>query len=189
MTTQKHIRSSGILAHISSLPSPHGIGDIGYSSWKFIDFLNASGQSLWQFLPTVPTNPVFDNSPYMGNSAFAGSPLLISLDLLKEEKLLKNILPPSSSFSEYQTDFKKVTQFKTQALQTAFQAFNKNDKAFLSFIKGNKWLNDYCLFMSLKEANKQKAWFEWPQELADRQPDALSKAKKTTKKTPAILCF
>ncbi len=181
MTTQKHIRSSGILAHITSLPSAHGIGDIGYPSWNFIDFLNASGQSLWQFLPTVPTNPVFDNSPYMGNSAFAGSPLLISLDLLKEDGLLKNISLPSSPFSEYRTDFKKVTEFKTQALLGAFKCFNRKDKAFLSFIQNSKWLEDYCLFMSLKETHKQKGWFDWPQELADRHPAALSKAKKQLK--------
>jgi 4-alpha-glucanotransferase len=181
MTTQKHIRSSGILAHISSLPSPYGIGDIGYSSWKFIDFLNASGQSLWQFLPTVPTSPVFDNSPYMGNSAFAGSPLLISLELLEEDKLLKDVFPPPFSFSEYQTDFKKVTQFKNQALQAAFDTFNKKDKTFLSFVEDSRWLSDYCLFMSLKEVHEQKGWFDWPQELASRQPAALEKAKQQLK--------
>lgn len=181
MTTQKHFRSSGILAHISSLPSPYGIGDIGYSSHKFIDFLAASGQSLWQFLPTVPTNSVFDNSPYMGNSAFAGSPLLISVELLEEDKLIKDVSPPPSFFSEYQTDFKKVTEFKTQVLLAAFQNFNKKDKAFLTFIENCKWLNDYCLFMCLKEVYKQKGWFDWPQELADHQPAALTKAKRQLK--------
>lgn len=181
MKTHTPIRSSGILAHISSLPSPHGIGDIGYSSWNFLDFLSNSAQSLWQFLPTVPTNPVFDNSPYMGNSAFAGSPLLISLDLLIEDKLLQNDLKTPSSFSEYQTNFKEVILFKGKALQTAFQSFNKREKAFLSFIKNCEWLDDYCLFMSLKEAHKQKGWFAWPRELANRQPLALKKAKKQLK--------
>ncbi|MBU1137384.1 MAG: 4-alpha-glucanotransferase, partial [Proteobacteria bacterium] len=88
MTTFLSKRASGILAHITSLPSPYGIGDIGLSAYAFLDFLHDAGQSTWQFLPTGPTNPIFDNSPYMSTSAFAGSPLLISLELLVEEKLI-----------------------------------------------------------------------------------------------------
>ena len=77
-------RSAGILAHITSLPGPFGIGDIGSSAFSFIDFLHNAGQKYWQILPTVPTNLVFDSSPYMSSSAFAGSPLLISPQSLFE---------------------------------------------------------------------------------------------------------
>ena len=82
-------RRCGILAHISSLPSRYGIGDIGPASISFLDFLADAGQSCWQFRPLSPTSPAFDNSPYMSSSAFAGSPLLISPDLLVNEGLIE----------------------------------------------------------------------------------------------------
>ncbi len=189
MTTSNNKRSSGILVHISSLPSPFGIGDIGYSSWKFLDFLEDCGQTLWQFLPTVVTNSVFDNSPYMGNSAFAGSPLLISLELLQEDGLVQDNLSPSTAFSEYQTDYKEVERYKTKILLAAFQAFNKEEPTFLSFIKNSVWLQDYCLFMSLKERYKQKGWFEWPQALATRQQKALKLASVELKERIDYFAF
>ncbi len=175
MTTQLNNRASGILAHISSLPSSHGIGDIGYSAYKFLDFLEASGQTLWQFLPTGPTNPVFDNSPYMSTSAFAGSPLLISLDLLVEDGLIsrKNLKIPE--FSEYQVDFKEVAGFKNRCLRLAFKQFDIKKSAFLQFKKNTPWLRDYCLFMVLKEEYQQKGWFDWPVKLACRDQAAMKK--------------
>ncbi len=181
MTTLNKKRSSGILAHISSLPSPHGIGDIGYSSWKFLDFLEDCGQTLWQFLPTVVTNPIFDNSPYMGNSAFAGSPLLISLELLQEDGLIQEDIAPPVTFSEYQTDYSEVALHKIKILLSAFQAFDKKDKTFLTFTKNCTWLPDYCLFMSLKEKYQQKGWFDWPAPLAKRQQKALKLASSELK--------
>ncbi len=173
MTTPIFKRASGILAHISSLPSPHGIGDIGYSAYNFLDFLEASGQSLWQFLPTGPTNPIFDNSPYMSTSAFGGSPLLISLDLLIKNGLLKDRELEAPHFSEYQTNFKEVINFKTHYLRLAFKRFDTTNPAFLQFKKQNAWLRDYCLFMVLKEDYDQKGWFDWPKELACRNMAAL----------------
>jgi len=178
MTKHYRSRSSGILAHITSLPSPHGIGDIGHSSWQFLDFLKDSGQSLWQFLPTVPTNPIFDNSPYMGNSAFAGSPLLISMELLVEDGLLSKTQLRPQAFSEYQVSFSKVTAFKKTLLQTAFKNFNRNDKAFLLFQKESSWLLDYCLFMSIKDKQKQKGWFDWPTAIATRDAKAIASIKE-----------
>ena len=135
MTPLKNIRASGILAHISSLPSPYGIGDIGYSAYAFINFLHDAGQTLWQFLPTGPTNPVFDNSPYMSTSAFAGSSLLISLELLVEDGLLRETDMLNSGFSEYQTEFSKVATFKNSCLEEAFEQFDTTDAAFLTFKK------------------------------------------------------
>lgn len=175
-TTPK--RASGILAHISSLPSPHGIGDIGKSAYHFLDFLNDSGQSLWQFLPTGPTNPIFDNSPYMSTSAFGGSPLLISLDLLGKQKLLDEKDLKAPQFSEYQTSFRDVTKFKTSRLRLAFSHFDTTAPQFIHFKKQNPWLRDYCLFMVLKEIYHQKGWFDWPKELACRNHAALEHIEK-----------
>ncbi len=116
-------RSSGILAHITSLPSPFGIGDIGPSSYAFIDFLVDCGQSYWQFLPTGPTNGIFDNSPYMSTSAFAGSPLLISPELLFREGLIsQSDLDNRPDFSPYSTDFNVVLDYKNTSATSSLPA-------------------------------------------------------------------
>ncbi len=173
MKTIMNRRSSGILAHISSLPAPHGIGDIGYAAYTFMDFLHDAGQTLWQFLPTGPTNPVFDNSPYMTTSAFAGSPLLISLELLVEDGLLNETDIPATNFSEYQTEYSKVASFKNECLATAFKRFDTKNTAFLEFKKKTHWLQDYCLFMTIKEQQQNKGWFKWPADLAGRDNKVL----------------
>lgn len=175
MITIKNRRASGILAHISSLPSPHGIGDIGLSSYNFISFLKDAGQTLWQFLPTGPTNPIFDNSPYMSTSAFAGSPLLISLDLLVTEGLLQKHEIEVPQFSEYRTAYKDVATFKNNCLQLAFRNFDSTtgNSAFKVFKQSTAWLEDFCLFMTLKEVFQQKGWFDWPQEFAHRDKAAM----------------
>ncbi|SHO50661.1 4-alpha-glucanotransferase [Desulfopila aestuarii] len=169
-------RRSGILAHISSLPSPYGIGDIGTASHSFLDFLSESGQSCWQFLPLNPTCDLFDNSPYMSNSAFAGSPLLISPDLLFTEGLIsRQSLEAHPSFSPYTTDFQNVRSFKSRLLDEAFRNFNpKIDEGFKNFRASTPWLDDYALFMSLKEHFGDKGWFDWPRDIATRQKKALS---------------
>ena len=178
MTTFQNKRASGILAHFSSLPSPYGIGDIGHSAYAFLDFLQESGQTLWQFLPTGPTNSVFDNSPYMSTSAFAGSPLLISLDLLAEDGLLIKSDFKIPAFSKYQTAFKDVAAFKNKYLQNAFNTFDTTaqNAAFEKFKTNTTWLADYCLFMTLKEVYHQKGWFDWPDKLATRDPKSLAEA-------------
>lgn len=168
-------RSSGILAHITSLPSPYGIGDLGFSSYGFLEFLARSGQSSWQFLPTGPCNPVFDNSPYMASSAFAGSPLLISPEMLREEGLIKaESLAGMPHFSEYATHYSDVTAFKKRLMQEAFGNFDLTNQAFISFKNGAAWLKEYTLFMALKEEFHDKGWFDWPRDIATRNPDALS---------------
>lgn len=176
MMTFQYKRASGILAHISSLSSPFGIGDIGYSAYAFLDFLQDAGQTLWQFLPTSPTNPVFDNSPYMSTSAFAGSPLLISLELLIDDGLIKKENIQSPEFSNYQTAFTKVAVFKNKYLQEAFVNFDTTaaNTAFLQFRESTTWLADYCLFMTLKEIFHQKGWFDWPQKIACRDLKSLN---------------
>ena len=189
MMTNTWTRSSGILAHITSLPSPHGIGDLGHSAYNFISFLQTSGQTLWQFLPTVPTSPVFDNSPYMGSSAFAGSPLLISLDLLVEDGLLTEEAVATDSFSEYQTDYSAVTRFKKKLLRIAYEAFSHTDKDFIRFQKETEWLHDFCLFMALKEKHTQKGWFDWPEPIAAREKNALASVAAELQEQIAYFAF
>ena len=114
-------RASGILAHLSSLPGPYGIGDLD-SGYFFLDFLEQAGQSYWQFLPTGMVDDVFGNSPYMSLSAFAGNPLLISPNLLLEKGLLHSEdLMGKPHFSEYAVDYSAVRDFKNRLLATSFQ--------------------------------------------------------------------
>lgn len=172
-------RGSGILVHITSLPSPYGIGDIGFSSYAFLEFLARAGQGHWQFLPTGPGNSLFDNSPYMSTSAFAGSPLLISPDLLFEEQLIQEIsLTNTPVFSEYKVEFSKVAAFKSKLLQEAFSNFSLKTQSFINFKKNTPWLADYTLFMALKEELPDQGWFDWPADIATRKPKAL-KALRT----------
>ncbi len=169
-------RASGILAHITSLPCPYGIGDIGPASYAFLDYLEACAQSYWQILPTGPTKHLFDNSPYMSTSAFAGSPLLISPELLLQEHLItESSLHNHPDFSRYRTDYVAVASYKTRVLKEAFSNFKGFDsQAFLDFALENPWLDDYALFMTLKETCGNVGWFDWPKDLATRNPVALT---------------
>lgn len=168
-------RRSGILAHISSLPSPYGIGDIGPPSHRFLEFLAQSGQSCWQFLPLNPTNPLFDNSPYMSIAAFAGSPILISPDLLLETGLISpDNLDHNLNFSPYQAHYTAAWTYKRRLLQEAFGNFRPgHDMAFQRFCDRHLWLDDYALFMALKEHFDNIGWFEWPRKLAKRDDKTL----------------
>lgn len=177
-------RRSGILAHISSLPSPYGIGDIGTSSHRFMEFLAESGQRCWQFLPLNPTNPLFDNSPYMSIAAFAGSPLLISPDLLHQDGLISiDSLNQHLSFSPYQTDYKAAWEYKKRILAEAFTNFDPaTNKTFNQFCDRHKWLDDYSLFMTLKEQFNNKGWFQWPRKLAARDNNSLQEQRDKHRK-------
>jgi 4-alpha-glucanotransferase len=169
-------RQSGILAHITSLPSPFGIGDIGPASYVFLDFLTGADQSCWQFLPTGPTNPLFDNSPYMSTSAFAGSPLLISPELLRQDGLISQAsMENHPVFSPYTTDFQAVADFKHRLLLEAFENFSTlDDPALPIFHASHSWLDDYALFMALKEHYDDIGWFDWPASIASREPEVLA---------------
>jgi len=168
-------RASGILAHITSLPSPHGIGDIGTPARNFIDFLTEAKQTYWQFLPLGPTSAFFDESPYMSNSAFAGSSLLISPELLSQEGLISHqSLAGHQQFSPYQTEFTQVRDYKQTILTEAFQNFRSaHPVEYQNFIDSEPWALDYALFMAAKDVYPEKCWTEWPTGLALKRQESI----------------
>jgi len=180
-------RTSGILIHLTSLPGKHGIGDFGPGAYMFIDFLSASGQSYWQFLPTGPTSTVFDNSPYMCRSVFAGNPLLINLELLQENNYLSaDDLAGAPVFSEHVVDYPKVASYKNALVKKAFENFSHSEPSihFKDFCHTHKeWLDDYALFMSFREEFKSGPWYEWPDFAARRSGKAFTQfaSKKAQK--------
>jgi 4-alpha-glucanotransferase len=160
-------RSSGILLHISSLPSPHGIGDLRHAR-DFVDFLAAAGQSYWQVLPLSPTIGIFGNSPYMSYSAFAGNPLFISPEILREDGLIDEQDLRPDSFSNYYVEFEKVNGYKRDILARAWSRFKSRPEksGFLDFChKNSAWLQDHALFMALKKKFNLAPWYEWPYDL------------------------
>ncbi|OWY67533.1 4-alpha-glucanotransferase [cyanobacterium TDX16] len=187
-------RASGILLHPTCLPSPYGIGDLGKSAYEFIDFLASSGQKLWQVLPLGPTG--YEHSPYIMNfSTFAGNPLLISLDTLAEEGLLKKEeLSPLENVDLNRVNFDRVIPHKTKFLKIAFENFqqantNQNSE-YVQFCQSQSyWLDDYVLFMSLLEANEGKSWNNWERAIARRETDALQAARDSLKDSIAYHNF
>jgi 4-alpha-glucanotransferase len=172
-------RCSGILLHVTSLPGRYGIGDLGPRAYEFADFLSAAGQKLWQVLPLGPTG--YADSPYQCFSAFAGNPMLISLELLRDQGLLqKSDLDPSPSFSEEFVDFGPVIEFRMAALRRAAQAFfadgSRTERAaFDGFLESaGPWLNDYALFMACKDAHRGTMWTRWDPQIRKRDPYAVS---------------
>jgi 4-alpha-glucanotransferase len=172
-------RSSGVLMHVTSLPSAFGIGDIGPTSFKFADTISESGQSYWQMLPVNPSGA--GNSPYQPRSVFAGNPLLISPDVLRREKLVSEL--PEEMERQSSTNrvrFDRVIASKETMLQTAYEAFRLDgDKSeFEEFVAANsKWLDDYSLYSALKKENNDLPWYEWPKEIRDRDTRALSEKR------------
>lgn len=175
-------RASGILLHPTSLPGRFGIGDLGRSAYEFVDFLERSGQKLWQVLPLGPTGD--EHSPYIMNfSAFAGNPLLISLEQLADEGLLdEGDLKPLADHAEpayARVDFDQVIPLKYGHLRQAFDRFKQRleqepNPKYEEFCQAQSWwLDDFILFMALLEAHDGKPWSQWEPELARRDPEAL----------------
>lgn len=178
-------RSSGILAHITSLPSPYGIGDIGYASYNFIDFLVKGGQSYWQFLPVSPTDKFLDHSPYMSYSAFAGNSLLLSPELLFEKDLISRTTRDAHpDFSPYYTEFEKVETYKKAILSEAYSNFSPDhDSAYHEFITTQEWLEDYASFMTLKKVYQKLPWYEWPERIARYDREQISEICRQEQET------
>jgi len=170
-------RKSGILLHITSLPGKWGMGELGPEARMFGEFLAASGQKLWQILPINPIG--YGYSAYSSNSAFAGNPLLISFDELMEEGLLtKRHLSRFPKFDPHKIDFPAVIEARMKILKGVCNRFKPN-KAFREFCKAEAyWLDDYALFVSIREAQGGAPWLEWPDGLRDRDLQTLKKFTK-----------
>ncbi len=178
----KFERSSGILLHPTSLPGSYGIGDIGPKAHEWIDFIAASGCSLWQVLPLGPTG--YGDSPYQCFSAFAGNPYIISPDALLSDGLLTyDDIRDRPSFLADQVDYGRVIPYKTKLLNRAFDNFKSSShpqirKAFQAFWKTEShWLDDYALFMTIKETHGGGSWVDWPAPLRKREAAALKSFK------------
>lgn len=177
-------RFSGILVHPTSFPSPYGIGDLGDGAYKFIDFLKAAGQSLWQCLPLGPTG--YGDSPYQSFSSFAGQPLLISPDKLADMNLLtEEDLSDIPEWEETVVDYGPAIIYKIKLLKAAYGHFKtctdeEITTAYASFCRRNKhWLDNYALFMALKDVNNGISWLEWPD--AHKFADAKARRALTKK--------
>lgn len=175
-------RSSGILLHPTSFPSLDGIGDLGPQAFYWIDFLKAAGCSLWQILPLGPTG--YGDSPYQSFSSFAGNPYLISSITLYDEGLLAaDDFMDRPNFPERSVDFGKAIQWKLTLLDRAFENFMRDfdsyAKDFQKFTTENKyWLEEYALFMAIKDTHDGVSWLDWPADLRQRKPKALHEFKK-----------
>lgn len=187
----KFERSGGILLHPTSLPGPYGIGDLGSQAYRFVDWLVSTGCKLWQVLPLGPTG--YGDSPYQCFSAFAGNPYLISFDGLLEDGLLdQDDFADMPDFDASRVNFGLLIPWKLNLLQKAFSRFSSSlsgetkgsedaglTTEFQTFRSENaSWLDDYALFMAIKEANGGGAWNEWSEDLRKRRKSAMAEARK-----------
>ncbi|MDZ7662613.1 4-alpha-glucanotransferase [Thiohalophilus sp.] len=174
-------RRGGVLLHPTSLPGPLPRGQICHDAYRFIDFLQQAGITIWQMLPLGPTHA--DGSPYLALSAHAGNPELISLDWLQDRKLLDN---PAQV-----TDFVQ----HRQQLEQAWKRFNRQRPrelfaAYEAFVAQQAhWLNDYSLFMAIRESQQHRAWTEWPPPLRDRETSALQRSRSELAERVEFQCF
>lgn len=169
------MRSCGILMHISSLPSPYGIGTFGKEAEHFADWLRDAGQKYWQVLPIGPTG--YGDSPYQPFSSFAGNPLLIDLDELVENGFLtkKSVEEADYGADPSYVDYEKVNKTKMALLREAFAGFT-DDVGYTSFVMDEQdWLDDYALFTALKEKFGGKPWTMWDDDIKMREPEAMKR--------------
>ncbi|MBV8503758.1 MAG: 4-alpha-glucanotransferase [Paucibacter sp.] len=170
-------RCSGVLAHITSLPGPHGSGDFGPGAYRFVDWLASAGQTLWQLLPITPIGP--GDSPYQGVSAFAGNPWLVALEpMVAAGWLVMDELP---AFDAAKVDYGQVTPWRELQLRKAAAGFfakgdQKDFKAWCT--SAASWLDDYALFMAIRTPLNGQPWWAWSKGLAKRDAAALAAARK-----------
>ncbi len=178
----KDLRCSGILFHPTSLPGPYGIGTLGSEAFRFVDFLFKADQKIWQILPLGPTG--YGDSPYQCFSSAAGNPLLIDLPTLEKEGLLMaEDLAGAPEFDGQNVEFGKVIDFKMPLLRKAHERFAQAEQqlkeAMSQFCaQSAAWLDDYALFMALKNHHQGKAWTSWAPELVARQNEALEQKRQ-----------
>ena len=180
------MRESGILMPVSSLPGPYGIGCFGAEALKFVDFLAAAGQHIWQLLPLSPTG--YGDSPYQSCSAFAGNPYFIDLDALKADGLLTAAQLKAEPWGTdpLSVDYGTLYTSRYKVLRAAYAAWREKyagrfgcahyypDDYYAFTLTNESWLNDYAMYMALKTANGMKSWTEWPREYRLRDAGALA---------------
>jgi 4-alpha-glucanotransferase len=185
-------RASGLLLHVTSLPSPYGIGDLGPSAFAWVDRLHDAGQGWWQSLPLGPTG--YGNSPYQPMSSFAGNALVISPGSLISDGLLAE-KDCESHFSADFVDYDAVIPFKARLLQIAWKNFKSGNCPDLlpeydEFQnKHEHWLNDYALFRALKAKYNGAYYLDWPEEMIQRRPEALTAARRELADEIEQVCF
>jgi 4-alpha-glucanotransferase len=174
-----------LLLHPTSLPGPHGSGDLGPQAERFVDFLQSAAQHWWQMLPINPPGAPPGNSPYSSTSAFAGSPWLISLDRLVDDGLLDRAdVQPAAAFNgAASVNFGASQKYRLQRLHKAFDAFEQRGgadrDALVQFVESNRgWLDDYVLYSALKDAHGGRPWSAWHIDLRLRKPEALEDARR-----------
>ena len=168
-------RSAGILLAISSLPSKYGIGSFSKEAYRFVDWLRSAHQSYWQILPMGPTG--YGDSPYQSFSTFAGNPYFIDLDTLVDQRLLTDRECSEMDWGEDDryVEYSKIYNGRYSLLRKAYERWKMTDSMeFSLFMDENKeWIYDYSLFMAVKDSFGGIPWTEWPQDIRNRQPDAL----------------
>ena len=174
-------RTSGVLLHVTSLPSDFGIGDLGPWSYRFIDLLSQAKQRYWSILPLTPTHTDYGNSPYQPTSAFAGNTLLLSPEMLIMDGLLSKEDINFLRIPSGRVAFKSVTAKKKIMLKKAYQHFSKNGKSTINLdsfdfdkfcLENSNWLNDYALYKALRDFSN-KPWYVWPNPMRDREAKVL----------------
>jgi 4-alpha-glucanotransferase len=184
MRTLFDTRSSGVLLHPSSLPGPHGAGDLGPAAYRFVDFLARAGQRWWQMLPVCPLGA--GNSPYDSPSAFAGNPLLVSLEFVREDGLLeqRELDAPRGLVVAPRVPYPAARRFRERRLRRAFARFegHAGDVLRHSFHefreRSRNWLPDFALFSALRGKFGARPWTSWEPELVARKPEALERARR-----------
>ncbi len=178
-------RRAGILLHVTSLPGGVGSGDLGPEAHRFVEFLAASAISVWQVLPLGPTHS--DGSPYQCLSVHAGNPLMISIEWLQERGWLEPVRPAAGE---------TPVEYRAGCLQRAWEGFQRSapeqeqgDLREFVARHGEAWLDDFALYMALRAEQDERAWMHWPQELRDRQPQALEQARERLREAMESIRF
>lgn len=182
-------RASGVLLPIFSLPSKYGIGCFSKEAYQFIDRLKAAGQSYWQILPLGPTG--YGDSPYQSFSTFAGNPYFIDLETLTGEGLLtaQECEYGCEGIREDKIDYEKIYKTRFQILEKAFSRFGENDE-YRAFVSENQfWLEDYSLYMAIKDRNGGVSWNEWEEPLKNKESQAIENAKAELSRQIAFYKF
>lgn len=184
------MRTCGILMPIFSLPSDYGIGTMGKAAYDFVDFLKKAGQSVWQILPVCPTS--YGDSPYQSFSSYAGNPYFIDLDMLCEDGLLEKSEYENADFGDdpNSIDYAALYEHRYTVLRAAYKRFIADPpEHFAQFCAENaSWLDDYALFMSLKDAGGGSAWYEWDESLKTRDAAAVADCRSRYRDDISFYC-